>query len=98
MLWVFPTASKYAPVRIICFIIKALKNEQQPNKRVIIDEDGTFENSTYITNLLVDEFSIYMKSTGGDASWLNEKNEIHNIRINNMVRAGLMDSNQYESK
>ena len=63
-----------------------------------IDEDGKFKNSTDITKILVDEFSISMKSTGGDASWLNGKNERRNRRIHNMVRAGLIHSNQHEKK
>ena len=37
-----------------------------------------------------------METTGGDAYWLNEKNERHNRSIQNMVRAGLLDSNQHE--
>ena len=37
-----------------------------------------------------------MVSTGGDAYWLNGKNERHNRSINNMVGAGLIDINQYE--
>ena len=39
-----------------------------------------------------------MKNNGGDASWFNGKNEIHNIRIHNMVRAVLLDSNQHTNK
>ena len=39
-----------------------------------------------------------MKNTGGNASWLNGKNEIHNRNIHNMVRAALLDSNQHENK
>ena len=30
MLWIFPTATKRAPVRIIRFILITLKNEQHP--------------------------------------------------------------------
>ena len=41
---------------------------------------------------------IYMKTTGGDASWINGKNEIHNRSIHNMVIAGLIDFNQYANK
>ena len=31
-------------------------------------------NSTYVTKILVDDFSIAMKNTGGDASWPNGNN------------------------
>ena len=50
------------------------------------------------TNLLVNDFKISMETTGGDASWLNVKNERHNRSIHNMIRAARLDSNQYENK
>ena len=37
-----------------------------------------------------------MENTGGDTSWLNVNNEIHNIIIHNMVRVGLIEVNQHE--
>ena len=37
-----------------------------------------------------------METTGGDAFWLNGKNERHNRSIQNMVRSRLLDSNQHE--
>ena len=36
-----------------------------------------------------------MKTTCGDTSWLNVNNEIINIIIQDMVRAGLVGSNQH---
>ena len=39
-----------------------------------------------------------MGTAGGDASWINGKNEIHNRIIHNMVREGLLYSNQHENK
>ena len=39
-----------------------------------------------------------MENTGGDASFINAKNEIHNRSIYNMVRSGLLDSNEHENK
>ena len=98
MLLVFCTASKRAPVRIICFILKTLMHEKHPCKCVIVDEDSALANSTDVTNLLADEFKISMETTVGDASWLNLKNERHNIIIHNMVRADLLDTNQHEHK
>ena len=61
-----------------------------------VDEDVNLEKSTDVTNLLVDNFNIYMENTGGDVSWPNKKNERHNIIIHNIVRAGLLDSSQHE--
>ena len=98
MLWVFQTAPKRAPVRIIRLIMTTLMNEKQPYKRVRVDEDGTLSNSTDVTNLPVDKFKISMEATGGDASRLNEKNERHNRSIHNMVIAALLGSNQHENK
>ena len=39
-----------------------------------------------------------MENTGGDASWLNRKNERNNRIIHNMVRASLLDINQHAKK
>ena len=35
-----------------------------------------------------------MENTGGDASWLNKNNEIHNRSIHNMVREVPHENNQ----
>ena len=85
MLWVFTTESKQYPILIICVILTTLKNEQHPRKSVRFDEYGALENSIYVTKILIDEFSISIETTGGDASLINGNNEIHNIIINNMV-------------
>ena len=39
-----------------------------------------------------------METNGGGASWPNVKNEIHNINIHNMVRAGILYINQHTNK
>ena len=68
IIYVLPAASKQSHVRIIYFILTVLNNEQQPCKRIIVDEDGALEKSTDVTNLLVDEFRISMENTADDAS------------------------------
>ena len=55
-------------------------------------------NSIDVTNLLIDKLKIFMETTGGDESWINGKNKRHNRSIHNMVRAGILDSNQHENK
>ena len=40
MIWLFHTASRLAPDRIILFILTTLKNKQHPCKCVRVDEDG----------------------------------------------------------
>ena len=60
-----------------------------------VDEDVALSESIGITNLVVDDFIISMETTGGDVTWLNEKNERHNKIIHNMVISGLLDSNEY---
>ena len=60
---------------------------------MIVDECGALENSTDVTNIIFDELIIHMENTGGDTSWINRNNERHNIRIQNMVRAGLIENN-----
>ena len=37
-----------------------------------------------------------METTGGDASWINGNNKIHNRSIHTMVREGLVEDNQHE--
>ena len=61
--------------------IYIIKNKQHPFKRIRVDGDIALENSTDVTNLLVDDFKISMETTGGDVSWLNGKNERHNRSI-----------------
>ena len=78
--------------------IYIIKNKQHPFKRIRVDEYGALEKSTDVTNLLVYEFKIYMETTGGGANWLNVNNEIHERSIHNMVREGLLDSNQHINK
>ena len=56
------------------------------------------EKSTYVTNLLVKEFKISMKNNGGGASRINGKNKRHNRSIKNMVRSGLLESDQNANK
>ena len=58
MLWVFPSASKREPVRILRFVLTTLMNEKHSCKLVIVDEDISLANSTDVTNLLVNEFKI----------------------------------------
>ena len=74
MLWVFSTTYKQSHVCIIRSILTTPNNEQHPLKHVIFDEDGASENSTYVTNLLVEELKIPMETTGGDASCINGEN------------------------
>ena len=40
MIWVCPTASKYALFSIVQFIMTIPKNEHQPCKRIRVGEDG----------------------------------------------------------
>ena len=58
-----------------------------------VNEDGALEKSTDVNNLLADNFCISTKATGGDASWINRKNEIHNRIIHNMLRSGIIEVN-----
>ena len=61
-----------------------------------VDEDFALESSTDVTNLIVDDYIIYMENTGGGESWLNGNNERHNIIIHNVVREGLIYSNKHK--
>ena len=56
------------------------------------------DKSIDVTNLLIEEFKISMETTGGDASWMNGKNKIHNKSIHKMVKSGLLDKNQHAKK
>ena len=98
MLWVFPTESKRAPVRIICFILTTLNNENQLLKLIRFYKNGVLENSTDVPNLLVDKLKISMETTGVDVSWLNCNNERHNRSMHNMLTKGIIDSTQHTNK
>ena len=74
MLCILPTEYKQAHICNIRFILTTSKNKQHSCKCVRVDEDGVLEKSTYINNLLVDDFSMSMETNGGDASWLNGNN------------------------
>ena len=52
------------------------------------------ENSTDVTNFLLDDFSITTETNGGDASCINGRNERNNKIIHKMVRSGILDMNQ----
>ena len=56
MLWVLPNESKKFPIRIIGFILTTPKNKQHSCKNIRVDDYGALEDSTYVTNLLVEEF------------------------------------------
>ena len=73
-LWVLPNSPKRTTVCIMRFIITELTNEQHPCKRVRFDEDGAWEKSIDFTNLILDDFNIYMETTRRDESWLNINN------------------------
>ena len=53
ILWIFPTASKLSPVRIICFVQKKLNNEKHPYKRMIVDEYDALGKTTEVTDIFV---------------------------------------------
>ena len=65
---------------------------------MIVDGNVSLENSTDVTNLLVDDFKMSMETTGGNALWTNGNNERHNRSIHNMVRSGLHDIIQHEKR
>ena len=52
-----------------------LMNEKHTYKHIRVDEDIALANSTYVTNLLVDDFKIYTETTGGNAYRLNGNNK-----------------------
>ena len=54
MLWIFHTTYKRYSVRIIQFTQTTLKNENNPCRHVLFYEDGTFEKSADVNNLLVE--------------------------------------------
>ena len=66
MIWLFHTASKLAPVRIIIFILTTLNNKQHPCICVRVDEDVTLKFTINVTNFLVNYFNISMETTCGD--------------------------------
>ena len=90
-----PCCIKKSPLHIIRFILTTLNTEIHSFKGIIVDEDGALKKSTDVTNSLVDEIKISMKTTCGNTSWLNANNERHNISMHNMVISGIIDSNKH---
>ena len=78
-------------------MISTLGNEKHAYRHARVSADGASGNSTDVTNLLVDNFSIVTETGGGD-SCINGNNKRHNRSIRNMVKAVLIDSNQHETK
>ena len=75
-----------------------IEEYKNPCRNVRFGEDGDLENSTFVNNLIVDEFNISIENTGGDASWFNVNIEQHKRSVHNMVRSGLLYSKQLEKK
>ena len=98
IIWVFNTAPKISPVRIVCLVFTTLKNKKHPCKCMTVNEDISLEKSTGGTKLLFYDFSITTETTSGNTSWIIRNNERHNRSINTMVRAGILDSNPHEKK
>ena len=67
ILLLFPTEYKINPFRVVLFDLTKLKGEKHPCIRVRFYEYSSLENSTYVTNLLVDEFSIAIETTYVDS-------------------------------
>ena len=72
ILRVFPTTYKIFPLRIICLILKTFKNEKHTCRFVRVNEDGSLENSTDVSNLLV------VKTYGAIGGGIDVKNVVAN--------------------
>ena len=68
MIWVFLNAYIISPFLIISLILTTLKNGKHTYRRVRVNDCSASENSTDITNVIVDEFIIYIETNSGDAS------------------------------
>ena len=95
MLWFLITKPRQAPFIIIRFILKQLKNYQHPCKCMRVEKYGALKKPTGVTELLVNSFNIDLENTGGYASWINRKNELHIRIINTMITESLVESNKY---
>ena len=54
--------------------LENFKNKQHPFKRMRVDENGSLEKSTDITDLIFDKFNKSLETTGGEKSGINGKN------------------------
>ena len=68
IIWIFLTESKWASVRIILLIPKALKKKNNPFRHVKVDEDGDLEILEDVINLIFDGLKINMEIIDGYAS------------------------------
>jgi hypothetical protein len=86
MLWIFCTANKRAPIKILSYFFSIMKKENKNITTIRVDEDGALARSYEFTELLL-QHSITLETTGGYASFLNGKVERPNRTIADMVHA-----------
>jgi hypothetical protein len=92
MLWLFFTTSKNPPLHILRWFFTNLRSDKCPLARIHVDEDGNFPGSTAFCKYIRDEEALNLETTGGYASYLNEKNECPDRTIAERVRGLLMNS------
>jgi hypothetical protein len=91
MLWVFCTASKTPPMRIIQYFFNVLEQEHCFPKTIHVNEDGTLARFTDFTDYLIHQH-ITLDTTGSYSSFLNGKVERPHQTIAQIVRAMIINS------
>jgi hypothetical protein len=86
MLWLFCTANKRPPLKILDYSLSTLTKENKTIHTIRVDEDGAFARNYEFTEFLL-RHKINLETTGGHASFLNGKVERPNRTIADMVRA-----------
>jgi hypothetical protein len=86
MLWLLCTANKRPPLKILDYFLSTLRKENKTVTTIRVDEDGAFTRNFEFTDFLL-HHSITLETTGGHASFLNEKIERPNRTIADMVHA-----------
>ena len=89
-IWIFPCASKSAPVDICMYFFTSLQRRGIPCSQLRSDEDGALVGNTEFCEIMYKVTGMSLESTGGGESSLNGTVETPNKTIKRMVRANLM--------
>ena len=87
----FPSRSKRIPLDILKILVSTLKNQDKKVAFIRVDEDGELVRCSEFIKTC-HNMNIMVQNIGGNASFLNDKNAIHNKTLANIMRDLLLNS------
>ena len=89
--FVFLSRNKRPPIDILKFLFTTLSNWDTKVAFIQVDEDGALEIYSEFMNTC-HNMNIMVKTTGGDASLLSVKSEIHNETLADITKDLILNS------